>query len=225
MTIRDQREEDRSSLCEAAAAAFRLVDQVAEAVVQLANSSGEHHIACHRGCRTCCTVIVTVTHAEASAIAASLLAPSRGERLRRFREQMALWHAAVGPEVALLERLATEYESLPPAEPDSRLLAEAARTYRQRKLMCPFNATDGSCEIYPVRPVGCRAFYVADTSEYCSLEATQEVAVVRHAKLTEITALARRVLRGASAASGNDTVLALPAGVERALSAMEGVPR
>lgn len=222
MAIGDQGAQDHSSLCDAAEAAFRLVDQVAEGVVRLVNSTGEHRIACQRGCSTCCTVFVRVTHAEATAIAAWLLAPGRAERLKRFREQVALWRAAVGPEVARLGELVTKHDSLPPPEPELRPYVEAAQAYHQRKLMCPFNAVDGSCEIYPIRPVVCRAFYVADTSEYCSLDANREVSVVRHAKLTEIVLLARRVLRGASAAAGHDAVSALPAGVERALAVLEG---
>jgi Fe-S-cluster containining protein len=225
MAIGDQGEQDHSSLCDAATAAFRLVDQVAEGVVRLLNSTGEHRIACRRGCNACCTPFVRATHAEATAIAAWLLAPERTEWLRRFREQVALWHAAVGPEVTRLEKLIRRRDSLPPPEPELPPYAEAARTYHRRKLMCPFNAGDGSCEIYPFRPVACRALYVADTSEYCSPDANREVSVVRHAKLTEIVCLARRVLRGASAAAGHDTVSALPAGVERALAVLEGAPR
>lgn len=221
----DQGLQDCSSLGAEAATAVGLVDQVAEGVVQLVNSSGEHWIACQRGCNICCTVFVRVTHAEAAAVAAWLLAPSRADRLQRFREQMALWHAALGPEVGQLERLATKYDGLPTSELDSRLLAEAARAYHQRRLMCPFNAGDGSCEIYAIRPVVCRAFYVADTCENCSLDATREAAVVRHAKLTEIALLARRLLREASAVVGHDTVSALPAGVERALAVLEIVPQ
>jgi len=212
-------------LCDAAAAAFRLVDQVAEGVVRLVNSMGEHRIACRRGCNACCTPFVRVTHAEATAIAAWLLAPEQSERLERFREQVAERHAAVGAEVATLEELVTRHDILPPPEPESRPYVEATRTYGRRKLMCPFNAGDGSCEIYPFRPVVCRVCYVADTSEYCFPDANREASVVRHAKLTEIVHLALRVLREASAAAGHDTVSALPGGVERALSALEGVPR
>jgi len=170
-------------------------------------------------------MFVRVTHAEATAIAAWLLAPEQAERLERFREQVAGWNAAVGPEVARLEDLVTKHDSPLPPEPELPLYVEAAQAYHQRKLMCPFNAEDGSCEIYPIRPLVCRALYVADTSECCSLDANRGVSVVRHAKLTEIVLLARRVLRGASAAARHDTLSALPAGVERALAVLEGAPR
>jgi hypothetical protein len=208
-------------LFEKTATAFGLVDRVAEAVVQLVNSSGRHRIACHRGCGTCCVVFVKATHAEAAVIAAWLLAPERAARLQRFREQMTLWHAGMGPEAALLEELATKHDTLPPPEPEGQVFREACRSYSRRKLLCPFNAADGSCEIYPIRPIACRACYVADTSAYCALDAAGEIALVRHSKLTEITGLARRALREAAAAVGRDTVAALPTEVERALAILE----
>jgi hypothetical protein len=224
VTDRDQERQDNFTLYEKAATAFGLVDRVAEAVVQLVNSSGEHRIACHRGCGVCCVVFVRATHAEAAVIAAWLLAPERAARLQRFREQMAVWHAGMGPEAALLESLATKYDALPPPEPEGQVFREACRSYSRRKLLCPFNAADGSCEIYPIRPIACRAYYVADTSDHCGLDAAGEIAVVRHPKLIEIAGLARRTLREAAAAMGRDTVSALPAEVERAVAILESAP-
>jgi Fe-S-cluster containining protein len=88
--------------------------------------------------------------------------------------------------------------------------------------MCPFNEADGSCGIYPIRPVACRAFYVADSSEYCRFNGSGEITIVRHAKLTEVALLARHVLRELSAAAGNDSLSALPAAVEKAPAVMQG---
>lgn len=170
-------------------------------------------------------MFVRVTHAEATSVAAWLLAPERVERLKRFREQVARWRAAVGPGVAQLEELVTKHDSLPPPEPELRPCVEAYRTCSRRKLMCPFNADDGSWEIYPSRPVACRAFHVADTSEYCSADANREASVLHQARLIEIVRLARGVLKGLSAAAGHDTESALPAGLERGLSVMEGALR
>lgn len=212
-----------STLCEAAAKAFRLVDDVAEGVVRLVSECGEHRIACRRGCNPCCTTFVSVTHAEAVSIATWLRARERSKELERFRGQVAQWRVRTGTEVALLEAVMTRGDD--PAEPPSREVTWALKSYRRKGLMCPFNADDGSCGIYPARPVACRAFFVADTAENCPLDARGGVAIVRHEKLTGIVRLVRRALRAASADAGCDKVLTLPAGVERALSGLENGPQ
>lgn len=220
MTIERCRE-NFSTMYSEAMAVYGLVDRVAKGVVQLVNGSGDHRIACRRGCNKCCTAFVRVTFAEAAAIAQWLLDCSDTDRLNRFREKMPKWHAATGPEVEMLEALATRYDIHLDSGSESQLFAEAVRTYHRRKLMCPFNAEDGGCDIYPLRPVVCRAFFVADTSEGCGLDSNGEVRVVRHAKLTEISLLGQRALKEVSAAAGYGTISALPVGVHRALALLE----
>lgn len=222
MTVEDQEKRDGFSLCQDIAVVYSLVDQVAEGVVKLVNASSDHQIACRRGCNTCCTVFVMATFAEAVEIAKWLLAPSQSETLNRFRKQMKLWHTVMGPEVELLGVLSTKHNGRPPLEPDTHLYGEALKAYRQRLFMCPFNAGDGSCGIYSIRPVVCRTFYVADSREYCTFNGNGEITIVRHAKLTEVALLARQVLRELSAAAGNDSISALPSAVERALAVMQG---
>ncbi|MHC1726214.1 MAG: YkgJ family cysteine cluster protein [Syntrophobacteraceae bacterium] len=221
MTLEDQDRENLISLCSEAMDTYGQVDRVAEEVIQLVNSSGEHRIACRRGCNTCCTVFVRVTFAEAAAIAQWLFEPSNAIRLCRFREKTATWRTAVGPEVEMLEALATRHDIHLDSGSDSQLFAEALRTYHRRKLMCPFNADDGSCGIYTFRPVVCRAYFVVDTSENCGLDAYGEAGVVRHAKLTDVVLLGQRALKQASAAVGYGTISALPVGVHRAILILE----
>lgn len=221
MTLEDHDRENLISLYSEAMDTYGRVDRVAEEVVQLIHSSGEHRIACRRGCNTCCMVFVRVTFAEAAAIAQWLFEPSNSARLRRFREKTATWRTAVGPEVEMLEALATRHDIHLDSGSDSQLFAEALRTYHRRKLMCPFNADDGSCGIYALRPVVCRAYFVVDTSEYCGLDTYGEVGVVRRTKLTDVMLLGQRALKQASAAVGYGTISALPAGVHRAMSILE----
>jgi Fe-S-cluster containining protein len=121
-----------------------------------------------------------------------------------------------------LEVLSTKHNGRPTLEPDTHLYGEALKAYRQRLFMCPFNAGDGSCGIYPIRPVVCRTFYVADSCECCSLNSNGDITIIRHAKLTEIALLARQFLRELSAAAGNDSLSALPAAVEQAMAIMQG---
>ncbi|MEN6316275.1 MAG: hypothetical protein ABFD25_18750 [Clostridiaceae bacterium] len=222
MTVEDQEQQDGFSLCQDTAVVYSLVDQVAEGVVKLVNASNDHQIACHRGCNTCCTVFVMATYAEAAEIAKWLLSPSQTETLNRFRKQMELWHTIMGPKVELLGVLSTKHNGRPTVEPDAQLYGEALKAYHQRLFMCPFNAGDGSCGIYPIRPVVCRTFYVADSCEYCTFNGNGEITIVRHATLTEVALLARHVLRELSAAAGNDSLSALPSAVAQALAIMQG---
>jgi Fe-S-cluster containining protein len=125
----------------------------------------------------------------------------------------------------MLEALATRHGIHLDSGSDSQLFAEALRTYHRRNLMCPFNADDGSCQIYSFRPVVCRAFFVVDTSESCGLHASGEAGIVRHAKLTDIVLLVQNALREASAALGYGTISALPVGAQRAISLLERITR
>ncbi len=220
MTI-GQRRENFFTIYTEVMPVYKMVDCVAGEVVQLVNGGGEHRIACHRGCNTCCTVFVRATFAESAAIAHWLFEWSNADRLDRFRSKFASWRAAAGPEVDMLEVLATRSHVRLDSGSESQLFAESVRTYHRRRLMCPFNADDGSCDIYPLRPVACRAFFVTDTSRGCSLDTNDEVGIVRHEKLSEITLLGKETLSETSAAAGYGTISALPLGVHRALALLE----
>jgi Fe-S-cluster containining protein len=162
-----------------------------------------------------------VTHAEALAIAEWLLAPERRSRLARFRDQLAHWREAIGPEVWFLEEMIAKHGGMPPGDPEFTLCAQAARAYQSRGLMCPFNADDGSCEIYPVRPSPCRVTFVVDTPQFCRAGSGGLPTVVRHRKLTEVTVALRNLLKDSSVRAGYGGELALPNAVVRALDALE----
>lgn len=199
---------------------FQILDQCVDAAAGLVEAAGEHHIACRKGCNNCCADYIRVTHAEALGIAEWLLSPGQEERLARFWEQLAQWREAIGPEVWILEEWISRFGGMPDTEPDFTICAKAARAYQMRGLMCPFNAADGSCEIYPLRPSPCRVTFVVDTHEFCRSGAGGLPNVVRHAKLSEITTALRRLLRMESSSAGYRGELALPQAVERALEAL-----
>lgn len=222
MIFEDRYREYFRSLSSEATTTYGLVDRVAKEVVQLV---GEQRIACRRGCNACCTVFVRVTFAEAAAIAQWFFEPSNTDTLHRFREKLTRWRSAAGPEIEMLEALATRHDIHLDSGSDSQLFADAVRTYHRRKLMCPFNADDGSCGIYTFRPIVCRAFFVIDTSENCGFDVNGEASVVRHSKLTDTVFLGRKALKEASAAVGYGTISALPVGVHRAISVLENLER
>ena len=123
---------------------FDMVDHGVNEVVQLVAGSGEQRIACRRGCNTCCTAFVRATFAEAAAIAHWLPDDSNLDGLDYLLEKIAAWQKSAGPEVEMLEALATGYHIRLDSGSESQLFAEAVRTYHRRRLMCPFNADDGS---------------------------------------------------------------------------------
>lgn len=220
MPLEDHHSDSFISLYSKAMDTYGMVDRVVGEVVHLVNS-GKHRIVCRRGCNTCCTVFVRATFAEAAAIARWLFEPSNAGMLGRFRGKLAGWHKAAGPEVEMLEALATRHGIHLDSGADSQLFSEAVLAYHRRKLMCPFNADDGSCGVYTFRPIVCRAFFVVGASENCALDGNGEAGIVRNAKLTEIVFSGQEALREASAAAGYGTISALPVGVHRAISYLE----
>jgi Fe-S-cluster containining protein len=114
------------------------------------------HIACARGCNACCISPVFVGEHEALAVAEWLAQPAQEPIRARFLALYPAWRATVGE---LPETLADAFGSRDARE-------GAARTYRERKAMCPFNH-DGACAVYPVRPALCRKAHALDSNEGC----------------------------------------------------------
>lgn len=224
----ESRFEDFVPLYSLAMATYATVDRIAEEVIQLVTGESEHRIACRRGCNACCTVFVRATFAEAAAISLWLFQPSNTDRVIHYNRRMTGWRKEAGAELGMLEALSTRHDIHLDSGSDSQLFAEAIQTYHRRKLMCPFNADDGSCEIYPFRPIVCRAFFVVGASEGCGLDVFGEEGVVRQTRLTEAALLGQKTLKEASATLGYGTISALPVGVYRAVSILgplcAGVP-
>jgi hypothetical protein len=102
-------------------------------------------IPCGRGCSACCSLNVSCTFPEALAIAAALTAPQRGAVLDRAR--------------LLLDRLQGVTE-----------LKEFLLLHRTVVGACPLLAADGSCGIYPHRPLACRALISTRESSWCGVD-------------------------------------------------------
>ena len=200
---------------DATAAAYGIVSRCTQALRRLAESAG-YAVPCRRGCRMCCHFFIMVTFAEAVPIALWLASPKGGHRLEHFRERMKRIRDALGPEAAVLEDFLARAVSLSPPGPDSSRYDEVAAAYRH--LVCPFNADDGSCQIYRLRPLQCRVHYVVGASEHCGLDAQRGPAVLRHPTLTQATELASGILRGVSTEAGCLGSRLLPGAVEIALA-------
>ncbi len=128
---------------ESAEALVRLMEQVAGfAESELAREIGDEarHIACRAGCGTCCAVNVSVLFPEAVAIADFLRREMAPAQLEQTRARLDELHREV------------------------RWLDDSERPFLRRS--CAFLDADGSCSIYPVRPLICRSVTSTD-AERC----------------------------------------------------------
>jgi Fe-S-cluster containining protein len=98
------------------------------------------HMACHKGCSTCCQVNVAVLPPEAVSIAEFLREKLSPGEIQELREKMH----------SLLNEI--------------KYLTDDERLFVNKK--CAFLTDAGSCGIYPVRPLLCRSVTSAD-AEAC----------------------------------------------------------
>jgi Fe-S-cluster containining protein len=136
---------------------YQAHEAVARHLPVIAEKMG-HTIACKAGCGECCHELIAVTHAEAYALARWLAEPGREAHRARIIERSRAWVAAAGIRAAAaLARLAAGDED------GYRALR---RKHALAHVMCPANE-EGSCTVYPARPMICRLPYVVDTAEHC----------------------------------------------------------
>ena len=102
-------------------------------------------IFCHSGCANCCTLAVNCTFGEALVIAEASPA-TVFERL--------------GPHVQTLSSLAQAAPTLP----------AWLRTHRAESGGCPFLSADGTCAIYALRPLTCRALLATREPRWCAAD-------------------------------------------------------
>ncbi|MEO2006202.1 MAG: YkgJ family cysteine cluster protein [Candidatus Poribacteria bacterium] len=111
-------------------------------------------VACDAGCHHCCKVYATCSESEAELMAQYICQDDdRKDRLT----------AAIDRYLADLatRRRVTKYDSLP----DENAQVSAHFVFGLR---CPFLDADGRCEVYIVRPYGCRTHWAADTEDACA---------------------------------------------------------
>jgi len=207
-------------VCDALSAARGITDACIQAALRLVEEAGRN-VACRRGCSACCEYFVSATLAEAVPIALWLSDAERRQRRDEFWNQIERRRVRVGTEVGVIEKLSGRAGGWPTEGPDLDRFRAAVAAYHRRRLQCPFNAGDGSCEIYPLRPLACRVIYVVDSAEYCRYEAPREPIRVHHQGLKQAVALAHNIVSSASSQAGHPGGRALPEAVARALAWLE----
>jgi Fe-S-cluster containining protein len=159
------------------------VDEVLRVFLPLVESRGEHRIACGEGCSACCANYVRCSVPEALAVADWLREPAQAELRARFEAKLPAWRERAGGDAAALDAHMDAHAGERPAGRAWDQYQQMTVAYARKRNMCPFNEA-GRCEIYPVRPLICRAVYVVDTADNC-LPDRAPPAIVSHPALEE----------------------------------------
>lgn len=102
-------------------------------------------IFCGPGCRNCCSLVVNATLPEALAIAAGLNP------------------AQVSAVKAHVESMLAEWD-------DQHDLKGYLRWHRRSVGLCPLLTKDGTCGVYPLRPLACRSLLATRPADWCALD-------------------------------------------------------
>lgn len=105
-------------------------------------------IHCRKGCAGCCHLAVHATYPEAVAVAAVLTEPQ-------------------------LKALSDYVERIKIALPKLTDLKSYLKQHRQTLGPCPFLSAQGSCSIYSLRPLSCRALLSTRPEAWCTVDFSQ----------------------------------------------------
>ena len=100
------------------------------------SSDGSMHLQCAKGCSSCCHIEVGVSPLEVIAIKSHLEQPENRSNIERLKTRIRHSRKAVGE------------------------LWEKNR--KAARIPCPLLDASGSCSVYPVRPIACRAYVSFD---------------------------------------------------------------
>ncbi len=200
---------------ESAAAARATVDGVLKVFLPLVESRGEHTIACKDGCDACCSNFVRASWPEALAIAEFLR--EHPDVRARFFAKLPAWRERGAPELSQLAEILERNGGPPIDGPDREAYSRIGVSFGQKGCVCPFDE-NGRCEIYPVRPIVCRAVYVLDTAEFCTPGRGQPKRVSHPALEAAMLESGQAMSRASLRLGGRVYEEALPEAVARALT-------
>lgn len=104
-------------------------------------------IHCGKGCSGCCSLAVHTSFPEAATVGATLTIPQQ-------------------------QRLSGYIERLIAKQPELTDMKSYLRRHREEIGPCPFLDNEGSCGVYAVRPLTCRALLSTRPAEWCSVDFT-----------------------------------------------------
>lgn len=187
---------DDAGAAELAQALAAQVDRGADARAEVGKRQ-RLPVVCSVGCNGCCEELVLVYRPEAIAAARWLLEPAQQAVRERFLAAYPAWRKAVGD--------APRHLAVLRARGDEAKFLTAHRAQWRKRVMCAFNH-EGSCTIYPVRPIACRNAHAVETHTRCSGANTSDRPAARLAfpPLDQYLEQADAILFAAHQALGGD---------------------
>ncbi len=139
-------------------------------------------VTCGKGCGACCRQLVTVSPAEAFAVADlvdSLPECRRREVEARFTEvEIRLGEASQDSNAIDETPFGERLLKLDDPALDDEAHYCIAREYFSLQIPCPFLGSDEACSIYADRPAPCREYLVTSRAECCNDPFANEIDVV-----------------------------------------------
>jgi Fe-S-cluster containining protein len=144
------------------------------------------NVTCRAGCGACCAQLVPISPAEAVRLAEVVEAmPERRRGIVEARFENAVRRLR---EIGLIDRRAF------PAQAALRSPAPTAKTpwedvshrYFDARIPCPF-LEDGSCSVYPERPMVCREYNVTTPASLCATLTPDVRDIPRLVRMSEVT--------------------------------------
>lgn len=143
-----------------------------------AETSAGKHICCSKGCWFCCSQFVGASLQECDAIVYWLHLHQDVREL--FLARYPAWRSSLRKNEPLFQRVLESVRvsmSDPLDEPAREALMEESKKYQQLDCLCPF-LDDGTCSIYPVRPLVCASVVVVSSPEHCKPDSTEAPALL-----------------------------------------------
>jgi Fe-S-cluster containining protein len=178
---------------------------------------------CAPGCHACCSMYVSIKPVEAEVLARYVRRSPN--LLGRLQTYMALLKSR--EETPDYQR---KIKAIQSSRKNKKSRAdERAQLHLSLKLPCPFLSEEGYCDVYPIRPATCRAYYVVSDPKEChthDMEGVMSVFVPEES-LAEVFGAITRGPMGSDAQALADTFVAgdagpLPEMVSKQLAKQEG---
>lgn len=132
---------------------------------------------CRSGCDHCCRYHIVMNIAEAQTLAHYIKREWSAEQIADLRMRTHQWN---------------EWDNSRPGRPSAIIIEQTDLSNYDH--CCPM-LVNGTCSIYPVRPVVCRAHYVSSHPRYCSAvndpELTEDAPVVLKSIVEVVSPLSR----------------------------------
>jgi hypothetical protein len=132
-----------------------------------AASKSEQCISCSKGCNHCCSQHISASLQECEAIVYWL--NQNPNHRNSFLKKYPTWREAVRKHQEVYDRMGVTSRRVIENPNDKGALEEsykAGEEYFRLNIACPF-LSDGSCSIYPVRPLVCAGHVVVSPTDDC----------------------------------------------------------